>query len=137
MARKITRRKTPLDLQPLTKETLRIIAKDMAEHLTIIGKERGITFSMGTFSYDPLVSNFSVKVKGVMKGGKTREETLYEQNYIPLGLPKINTVFEFQGSKYKIIGYRPRARKQPILTEKIGANKKFTFSIELIKSVAK
>jgi hypothetical protein len=137
MARKITRRKTPLDLQPLTQETLRTIHEDIDEHLEIIGKERGITFTLGGFNYDPYYGNFTVKLDGVMKGGQSREETIYENNAPILKLPKIRTVFDYKGSKYKIIGYKVRGTKQPILTEQIGTGKKYTFAIHTVKEAVK
>ena len=92
---------------------------------------------IGNMSYN--TSSCSVKIEvaeinddGVVETREHKDYLLYGKAY---GLEKswLNKIVDFGGCSYKIVGYKPRSSKYPVLAEMNG--KTYKFSVSKIKAI--
>jgi hypothetical protein len=108
--------------------------------LTGLGDEYGIAFRTGNAKYDGLNGSFKLELalkddeKGVVMTQQANDFKRYMFNADPeKGLVKDDLFKEFthNRTRYKVVGYRASARKNPILIEKIGGGQ-YTASEDMV-----
>lgn len=129
MARKIKRRPpTEIDRAFLRKFRVR-----MQEALDEIGEELGLNLTAKGMTFEK--SSFTGRYEAHIKGKMSQEERHYFERQPHLGLPTLNSVIVLKGKPYKIIGYKKRATKRPILLERNA--KQYNATIEQVVKGAK
>jgi len=122
-----------------TKNTLKVISKDINDALAIVGQKYGYKFSTGTISYDG-EGNFTTKLKAVKEGAKSPEAQRYEslvitRNKYGRKLLPLGAVFAYDVNEYIIIGCNTTGSK--VHCKKDANGKTYLFSIELIETLSK
>lgn len=88
----------------LDKATADRIAADLQKHLDLFGGAYGATVKAGPLRYNPNELRFSVTVEGVLEGGRTRQQELYDAYRATNGLPVIGTEVVMGGKTLTIAG---------------------------------
>lgn len=116
MARKIKRR--PPD--KIDREFLRRFEKRLQTALDKLGEQMGLVVTAKGMTFNE--SNFTGRYEAHIKGGMPKIERDYIQRNPHLGLPPLFSVVQLNGKPYKIVGWRKRATKRPVLLERNGKN---------------
>jgi hypothetical protein len=114
--RKIKRRpptKINRDFLKRFESRLQNALSEIGDEMGLVLKTKGMTFTE---------SSFSGRYEAHIKGGMPKTERDYIQRNPHLGLPPLFTVIVINGKPYKIVGWRTRATKRPILLERNGKN---------------
>ncbi len=121
----------------LTKVTCQNISKDVLAALATVEKAYGIKFAMkgGKFTQTSVTLKLEASVKSTGGIVETPERTAYGTYAVMDGLPKdgLDKVFEVSGRKFQIIGYRTRARKNPVLAKCLTDGKNYCFPVAHVK----
>lgn len=112
--------KKPIPQHPLfpqfDKTTLDRLRKLLNVKLGEITAEHCVRFTIGNMRYSE--KNVRMQIEATISGGKTTSQSDYEKaqklfNLQPLG----STIFSPMRGNCKIVGYKSRARKYPIIVE--------------------
>ncbi len=111
---------------------------DMAlnEHLKTFMSHRGIKASVGNGSYTDNNITFKVSLSVISKDGnaKTREWTDYERFSVGFDLPDVlGKVIVVQARSMKVMGFRSKAKRYPILLKNVSTGKLYCYTIETFK----
>ena len=95
------------------------VRMEVDEVLGKLGKELGVNFKLGSLRYDH--NTFTLKVEGSITGFDTLADD-WDKHYWKFDLKKewLHMTFQHSGETYKVVGLRPKARKQTVLVEKDG-----------------
>jgi hypothetical protein len=98
----------------ITREKLQLIRKDMDKALEEVAKKHGLKkLAAGNATF--LKSSFTIKVEGILEGGESPEEQLYNMYVDIMKLPPLHTKFTEQGREYEIVGMN--SRRSPLIKE--------------------
>ena len=119
----------------ITRTTLKLFREDFKNAVSNLESKYGVIIDMGTISFDE--NSFSAKITA--NNGKNEtdvEKTQFEQNvslYKSYGLSKCDygKIFIADGKKYRLVGFKTKARKNPFVIEDI-KKKKFVCSAEFL-----
>lgn len=108
----------------MNKSQIKNIRKDMNAALEKVTEKHGVAFEIGTIRFDRF--GFSVSVKAVKLDGdeSTDQESIDRAKFerdvarsFDVSPDLFHQTFEYGGDSYKIVGYKPRSRKYPIVAE--------------------
>jgi len=116
MTRKIKRRPPA----KIDRDFLRRFEKRLQSALDKIGDQMGLVLTAKGMTFSE--SNFSGRYEAHLKGGMPKIERDYIQRNPHLNLPPLFTIVELNGKPYKIVGWRKRATKRPVLLERNAKN---------------
>jgi len=107
------------------KKSLDHVRAEVSKVLSTLGEDLGVDFQLHNIRYQD--NTFSVKLGGSIAGFDTRAND-WDLYYKRFGLQKdwLHKTFQHDGKTYKIVGLRPKARKQTVLIERDGE----TFQVE-------
>jgi hypothetical protein len=108
------------------------------EALKQVASEHGVGYVEGRGSYTSKDVTFKIGFADIDADGKvqTPEVQDYEQLHEGLHLPPLGTVVtHWTGEQFKITGWKSRARKNPVLVEKVGNGKRYVFPPEAIRQM--
>jgi len=108
----------------LDKDLLKDIRSDISKALLEISKKRGIeSLTIGGISYSD--NKFTTRITGI-----SSKKAMIE-SVSPTLSNFIGKSFNYAGSEYKVVDFRPRSPKFPVIAEKAG--KRFKFPISVVK----
>mgnify|MGYP003134680415 FL=1 len=107
------------------KNSLTHVRSEVDKVLSTLGKDLGVDFELKNIRYQD--NTFSVKLEGSIAGFDTRAND-WDLHYRKFDLKKewLHKTFQHNGETYKVVGLRPKARKQTVLVERDGE----TFQVE-------
>jgi len=121
----------------IDKSTIQMLREDIQAELETLNEKYSIKIVVGNGSYGDNNAKLQLLINTIGEHGnvKTKESEDYirEAGYgwNKLKPEWLHESFNFGGDTYKIIGYKPKSRKYPILTERKDG-KKYKFDEELI-----
>ena len=100
------------------KNSLTHVRSEVDKVLSTLGKDLGVDFKLKNIRYQD--NTFSVKLEGSIAGFDTRAND-WDLYYRKFDLKKewLHKTFQHEGKTYKIVGLRPKARKQTVLVERV------------------
>ena len=101
------------------KNSLDHVRSEVDKVLSTLGKDLGVDFELKNIRYQD--NTFSVKLEGSIAGFDTRTND-WDRYYWKFDLKKewLHKTFQHNGETYKVVGQRPKARKQTVLVERDG-----------------
>jgi hypothetical protein len=122
----------------MNRAKVRALHEAVNEALKQVASEHGVGYVEGRGSYTDKDVSFKVGFADIAEDGtvQSREAQDYEQLHEGLHLPPLGTVVRgWGGDEYKIIGWRSRARKNPVMAEKVGNGKRYVFPADQIRAM--
>lgn len=114
----------------MTRKELRALIEDLKEVLRELGKDHEVDLQVGRSRYGVGGGKISIIVSHLGEGGtvETPEKRALERaRKLDPRIPAYGTTFSFNGREFRVIGYKPRSRKYPILTEDTASGRFFKF----------
>lgn len=132
----------------ITRESLRLLMKDLEQALAEVGKAHGVKLGTGSARFSP--SSCTIKIEGVVVGEsgeipdapasdlKAREDMKVRGILYGAREAWLDQYFDLRGSVYRIIGLLPKRHQNCILAGRVGLDgkieKRFVFSVADIKT---
>ena len=91
--------------------TLDYTRQEMKKKLEELGKEIGLDFELGNFTYE--ANRFRTTLKVKLKSALTEEQF----NVGVLSPYALNDIIQVDGNRYKVVGWRKKARKRALVVE--------------------
>lgn len=114
--------------------SLKLVRAKLNQALSKCGIKLGIDFTVGHISFRDTFC--TIKVEAVVKGAPSKTVDAYEgMRILNRKLPKLGTVINLNGKKFKIVGGNPRAVKRAVQLERVGDGKAFATSVEYLLAV--
>jgi hypothetical protein len=117
-------------------EKLKEINRDVGLALSEIGKKHGVSFNVGTVSYNDLYFSFSTKGRFLNAAGSTEDADKAEwDSYCgKFGLTSdmFGRMTMVAGKAYRIVRIAPKARKFPVIGQ-MGSGGKFKLTAESVR----
>lgn len=114
------------------KDNLKTVRQTINSALERAEEELGISLSIGNISYDRNGNGFTTKLEGavVNESGQAMDKQVrdfiqYARFQPDLEPEDLFKEFEHDGTIYKIVGWRPRSKKYPVICESEGISYKF------------
>lgn len=109
-----------MKVKSFDRPTVKALRSDLDIALAKVAKQYGIEISTGNISFSG--DNCSIKVKAAVIGDgglvMSKEATDYTRYAKFNGLDaKLGDTFTYQGTEYTIVGWKSRARKNPVLAK--------------------
>lgn len=124
-------------LAEITVSTLKMLRMEMQNVLDDIAKEHNITLKIGNASYSGKEATFKLHITLNNSNIPTREEKNYDSYVIIDGLPKRGTIIPIGNTRYKLVGFKSRSTKYPIIALDIDSNKRYKFPINTVLNAVK
>lgn len=115
----------------LTKDQLRAINADIDAALAAVANKHGLVSlrTKGT-TFDP-TGSFTVKVDGMLKGGKTRESSRYEQMLkFRKDLPPLGAQVTLAGRTVEVTGANSTGSK--VIARELSTNKEWLYPVDAL-----
>lgn len=125
-------------MSTITKELLKALRADINAALESVGQKHNVTLQAGNCSYNATgTATYKLEVVALGAGGAQRDipAELFLQYADIIGLKKedLHKEIILQGRKFKVAGYKPKARKNSVLIFDPIENKTFVTSVETVK----
>jgi hypothetical protein len=126
-------------MSTVTKELLQNLRVDLDKAIADVGGKHNVALRVGNASYTPSAgtATFKLEVTTLADGGKQRDipAELFLQYADIIGLKKeyLHKEITLQGRKFKVSGYKPKARKNSICIFDSTTNKTFVTSVDTVK----
>lgn len=117
-----------------TLDQLRVILNAALQSVTM---ECGVDFVIGRIRFQPQTA--TITIEGTVEGGENKEETDY--NDARVLLPKLPPLFSTiimpgiiagDDKQYKLIGYRRKNRKYPIIATELKSGRRFKLPLQAV-----
>jgi hypothetical protein len=122
-----------MNITTIDKVACNVIREKFEAKMSELKQETGISFDMGSMSYNPDGESASFKVK--IEVGDAIPQTVKDYNrYVGiLELPILGTKIKLNGKVFKTSGFRTKARKKPILITDVITGKEYIASEDAVK----
>lgn len=123
----------------IDKTNVRQIIRDITDALASVENKYGLKISQsGSATYFENMLTLKLEACVINSDGTAynRDAASYEllSNYYGLSNIPLGSTFPFNGSKYKIIGFRKRCKKQPVMCKQLGDDvRTYKFSVDTVK----
>lgn len=124
-------------LTEITKGVLKMLRMDMQYILGGIAKEHNIALRVGNASYSGKEATFKLHMTLNNSNMPTKEEEDYDFYARVEGLPKRGTIISIRNTKYKLVGFKSRSTKYPIIALDMENNKRYKFPINRVLDAVK
>ena len=119
-------------LSQLTSSTLKMLRVGMQNVLDDVADEHNITVRVGNASYSGKEATFKVHITLNNSNLPTSEEESYDLHATLYGLPKRGEFVTLNNTIYKLVGFKPRSTKYPVLATDVKTNKTYKLPLELV-----
>lgn len=125
-----------MQVQALDKTSVKLITSAIKKAVGDVEKQFGITIQPhgGTFTEGEATTKFRITLNNPAKDVMTVNERTYVMNCEIERLPKLHSIVRVSGTDYKIMGWKPRARKWCIVANQISNGKSYLFPVSAIKN---
>jgi hypothetical protein len=116
-------------MEVFNKNALRELGNDVESVLRDLGERHNITFRWagGSFSHGESVATMKLEVTLNDTDLKSYLEIEYDRYADIYKLPPFGTIVSYGGTHFKMIGFKSRNRKYPIIAENMTTGKKYKF----------
>lgn len=121
----------------IDKSLLQNLRADLDAAFSAIAEKHGVKLSLGSFSFSSDLASVKLTVAAISGDGTaTSKESVDLKRYCrSLDLEdRLSQVFEINGEKFVLEGYRPRASARPFTIKRVSDGKKFISSIKAVYS---
>ena len=119
----------------LTRADVRALRDRLEAALAGFGDDVQVT--VGSATYSPNNATFKVELAAVGEDGEavTKEAEDFQRYCRIYGLrpEDLNREFEYGGTRYKLIGCKPRSTKFPLLAENVGSGKVYKLPAAVVQ----
>jgi len=125
-----------MTIQKMDSRTTDVVRKLLEKGLPSILEEHGLSFKLGNARYDDdgvKFTGFRISVSGALSETEKalKQELEWRNSYgVKLDSSKIASI---QGDKYQLVGYKPRARKNPFIIKRVGTDAQYVLNAELVE----
>lgn len=134
-----------MTIEKMDSATTDVVRKLLEKGLPSILEEHGLSFKLGNARYDDdgvKFTGFRISVSGALSETEKalKQELEYRSSFakadktqsfvVELDSSKIASI---QGAKYQLVGYKPRARKNPFIIKKVGTDAQYVLNAELVE----
>ncbi len=122
-----------------TRETVKLLRKEINKTLAPLSKKLGIEFDLGTIRFTPY--EMRVKLTGTANkkevASKKKEEDANNfkvfGRYSGLDPSDLGKTFTFNGNQFKVVGWNTKARKNAVKLQRLPDGKGFKCSVAQLK----
>lgn len=125
-----------MTIEKMDSATTDVVRKLLEKGLPSILEEHGLSFKLGNARYDDdgvKFTGFRISVSGALSETEKalKQELEWRNSYgVKLDSSKIASI---QGAKYQLVGYKPRARKNPFIIKRVGTDAQYVLNAELVE----
>ena len=125
-----------MTIEKMDSATTDVVRKLLEKGLPSILEEHGLSFKLGNARYDDdgvKFTGFRISVSGALSETEKalKQELEWRNSYgVKLDSSKIASI---QGDKYQLVGYKPRARKNPFIIKRVGTDAQYVLNAELVE----
>lgn len=125
-----------MTIEKMDSATTDVVRKLLEKGLPSILEEHGLSFKLGNARYDDdgvKFTGFRISVSGALSETEKalKQELDWRNSYgVKLDSSKIASI---QGDKYQLVGYKPRARKNPFIIKRVGTDAQYVLNAELVE----
>jgi hypothetical protein len=122
-------------IESFDRATVKALRSEIEAALASVSKKYGIEISAGNATFTSSNVTFKIQAAVVAASGMVMSKSVSDFNMYSRynGLKaNLGDKFSFRGTEYTVVGWKARARKNPVLVESNG--KSFRISVELINS---
>ena len=125
-----------MTIEKMDSATTDVVRKLLEKGLPSILEEHGLSFKLGNARYDDdgvKFTGFRISVSGALSETEKalKQELDWRNSYgVKLDSSKIASI---QGAKYQLVGYKPRARKNPFIIKRVGTDAQYVLNAELVE----
>mgnify|MGYP003123975989 FL=1 len=120
-----------MEIKVMNKTNAQLVRKILNENLPSILEKHGLSFELGNAKYDDdgvKFTSFRLSVKGALsETEKALENELNFRDSYGLKLDQ-NKIAKLSGMNVSLIGYKPRARKNPFIIQDLDTSKEYVIS---------
>ena len=123
-------------IEKMNREAANLISEEVRKALAPVLENLGISISKQSGTYDPDANTFGLRLtfaaplaEGVIPPEWSRNAWRFDLKGDDFGRQ-----FDFRGSRFEIVGLRPRARKAPIVVRDIGKDQLYHMSAGAVAS---
>ena len=119
-----------------TRDKIRKINEEMQEAMKDVAERHSININQsGNISFTE--NNFKVKFEVIANGGKDKMAEDYEKAEKIYDLPPLNSVITVHGDSFETVGFKPKAKKFPIIVKSRDNEKLYKMSINVVTNARK
>lgn len=124
----------------MNRANAKLVRKILDEKLPSILKEHGLSFELGNAKYDDdgvRFTGFRLSVKGALsETEKALRDELNFRNSYGVKLDQ-NKIAKLDGMDISLIGFKPRARKNPFIIQDLNSDNQYVIGVPLAERLFK
>lgn len=115
------------------KKGFELFKEDVNKALAEVSEKHGVVIECGSITYSDI--DFTMKLSVTKNDGTDGKRTLFEREcrYYGFKPDDYEREFTYAGKKYKLVGFRPKARKNSCSIVNLQDGKTYVCSPEIIK----
>ncbi|MBC8421942.1 MAG: hypothetical protein H8E03_00820 [Pelagibacteraceae bacterium] len=120
----------------LDRNTVKMISSDIEKALGDVATKYNVEIKHGNASYGSENMSLKLKVSTIGNDGSvmTKEATDFNTYASMYGITKsLGDVINYMGGEYKIVGFKPRSKKWPVIVEKLNHGGRYKFPVDIVK----
>ena len=129
-----------MQITEMNRTNAKLVRKILEEKLPSILKEHGLNFSLGNAKYDDdgvKFTGFRISVKGALsETEKALRDELNFRNSYGVKLDQ-NKIAKLDGMDISLIGFKPRARKNPFVIQDLNSDNQYVIGVPLAERLFK
>lgn len=104
-------------MKAFNKVTCKVLRAALEEAVKSVEETHKIKIKIGNMGYSANGDNVSIKVEAVAEGGNDKYATDYNRYRSMHNLPRLGTIIQTGGKVFKLVGFKPRATKYPVIAQ--------------------
>ncbi|MBC8428244.1 hypothetical protein H8D04_00030 [bacterium] len=120
----------------LDRNTVKMISNDIEKALGDVANKYNVVINRGnaSFTSDNMTLKLNVSTIGNDGNVMTKEATDFNTYASMYGITKsLGDVVNYMGGEYKIVGFKPRSKKYPVIVEKLNDGGRYKFPVDIVK----
>lgn len=125
-----------MPIKNIDRQTCRLLSQAIEKALQPIADEHGISIKMGRGTYGDMNATLKIEIAVKGEGGEVISkdaEALKRYQGMVFGGDVLNKVVTLNGEQVKIIGYKPRSSKYPVLGTRLKDGKTYKYTEQSVK----
>lgn len=116
-------------------KTVKMIGMDVEKALIDVSKKYNVNIKRGSTRYDSNNMNMKLEISVINSNGDVMSrEAMDYKNYAPMYNieSELGDVIYHMGKEYKVVGWKPRSTKYPVLMEEVNSGTVYKFPVTLL-----
>ena len=121
----------------IDRQLLRILRDSIDKAILDLGKEHGVFLETGNATFNNNNCTFKIEVSQIAGGFvMTKEAVAYQRLNVhdAIGF-QLFEEFTHKGRGFRVMGYKPRATKRPVVCLNLGSKELHVFPVEVLRSI--